>query len=295
MAFVYDRLVVGTELLCQSGGYLLDNARASIITADGATSVSLPPPEKDGMVLTADVSDVNSASGLAWKAIDPASLDLSSLAGSGLSYQDSNLAIKPSETIKTIDGAVSVASDISSGHPLLSTGSATSAPKYGALDLASTGVTGVVPVARGGTGMSSLPLSSVLTTDSKGGVSGIDLSSLLPTTATMTTTQSSLLASTVLLSFPVAKGFLHYITANIISVGAAGKSSPQASFTIRTTVDYTDGSSRTVGVDTSYAPVLTGQKVAVRSDESAVTFLVGGSIANWKIRVDPILSQAPMA
>lgn len=136
--------------------YTLD--RASDVLEGGAFAfvVNGSTNADNGFIISSPTGTINiGTDAIAWTQFSSAS---SLNAGEGLTKTGSTISVSyDGKTIGIVSDDLSVMSSATSGQVLLSTGTATDAAVYGALDLASiNAVTGILPIKNGGTGLGTI-------------------------------------------------------------------------------------------------------------------------------------------
>lgn len=155
MAYVYQNIIIG-ESLDVKQGYIMTEAKGDLITHDGTKSERLPVGT-DGQTIFADSTQTT---GLIWK--NPTASDVGLIAGNGLTLTGSTIDAVGSSTIIANANNLEVNSSSTANQVLLSTGTAGTAAVYGAVPLVSGSITGVLPIANGGTNVSSFSTGSRL-------------------------------------------------------------------------------------------------------------------------------------
>ena len=161
MAYVYQNIIIG-DCLDIKNGCIMTTTKGDMLTHNGTIPDRLPVGT-DGQAIIADSTQ---ATGLLWKNLTPADVGL--IAGDGLTLTGSTIDAVGSSTIIANANNLEVNSSDTANQVLLSTGTPGTAAVYGAVPLASGSITGVLPIANGGTNVSSFSTGSRLISTNAG-------------------------------------------------------------------------------------------------------------------------------
>ena len=148
MAYVYQNLIVSERLDVKTDvGRIVTSAKGDLLTDNGTQSLRLGVGT-DGQTLVANSATIT---GLEWQTLTPATIGL--VAGTGLTLTGDTLNAVGSDTIIANADSLEVNSSGTANQVLLSAGTVGTSATYGAVPLANAAsVTGILPVANGGTG-----------------------------------------------------------------------------------------------------------------------------------------------
>ena len=215
MAYVFNGILIRDRLDPLTGGKIVTTGKAQLISDDGTTTVTQPAPTLDGQLLMANAVDTT---GLTWTTPTFANLGLN--AGTGLTITGNTIDANGSTTILANANDLEVNSSNTANQILLSSGTAGTAATFGALPLAdSNAVTGVLPIANGGTNTSSFTTGDRLIATNAGNTALVDTGInpadiIVPTTATLTTVNNT--PQTIFTS-ATTTDTLYYVTATFLA------------------------------------------------------------------------------
>lgn len=295
MTTVIENVLVGTTLDFDVSGYIIQPTRGTLYTADGTKTIAFGPPTAQRQVLLSDIttSSATNPSGLLWGTIQASDINLSGLAGDGLVYDSANGEIDVGES--TLIGVLPDSVYIKSGgpatinQPLISSGTITTPPSYAALSLTGPGVSGILPVTRGGTGLGVLPLSSFLVSNATGtAVTGIAIADIQPIIATITTANAT---PTTIYTYTATSGNAYAVEAKFLAINTSGTGPQVFNGDVEASFNYVSTPMTKVGEMTKRTPANSSFRSYINTDGTNIQFVVQGQ-GRWKVRIEPILALA---
>ena len=294
MAYAYQNIVIGKTLTFDDEAFIVTPERGSIITADGVHTISIGAG-KPGQVLTSDIEQdvVGNPSGLIWKEVDIDNVDLSGLAGKGLTLDGQTLSVATQYPLSIDEQGLLVDSSDVAGVPLISVGVVGKPAVYGPLDLASVDVvvSGVLPTSNGGTGTTGFKPDRFVIADADGNLTSSPFdpsgSDFVDASGTF---GASAEADQAIYKVEAVPSTVTMIEAWFISYSAADNKT--ATFTARVAVTASQlGDVSISEPDIVFSPADSTQKVNIALQNNVILFFVGGDAASWKLRYHETLTM----
>lgn len=200
-------------------------------------------------------------------------------AGNGLTKSGNTIDVVGSTLIASNPNNIQINSSIIANQTLLSSGTVGTEPTYGALPLNnSNSVTGILPIANGGTGSSILTMPSKLIATNSGGTS-LETTSLDPAnivTAQIGTATTTNATPTTILSLATSSNKAYFLQITVIGRRTNSGNETAIGYNFRSVFLNTNGIVSKIGEDILYAPFDTNYVVATSISGTTINIIVTG-------------------